>query len=82
MKGKYIGGRRWRKKGVVEVGGLHSRKRSRDPVSRKKKSVEKLATPLWLELNSGKNIHGTGTGMAAGAPVYWKGHAALCRCHN
>lgn len=52
------------------------------PLSRKKKSVEKLATPLRLELNSGENIHKAGTGMAAGAPVYWKGHAALCQCHN
>lgn len=53
------------------------------PVSRKKKSVEKLAIPLWLEVNSGgEKVHVAGKGMATGAPVHWKGCAALCRCLN
>lgn len=48
------------------------------PASRKKKTVEKLAIHLWLEIDSGgEKVHVAGKGMAAGAPAHWKDHSSL-----
>lgn len=78
VRGKCIAGRRWRKKGVVEVMAYTVGREVEPPMSRKKKSIEKVAIPLWWEVNlGGEKAHAAGKGMAAGALAHWKGHAAL-----
>lgn len=53
------------------------------PTSRKRKPVEKLAIPLWLEVNlGGEVIPVAGKAVSAGASAYRKGSADLCQDLN
>lgn len=48
------------------------------PASRNKKTVEKLAIHLWLEVDlGGEKVHVVGKGMAAGPPAHWKDYSSL-----
>lgn len=68
----------------MEVDGLQvGREAEPSRLGKKKKSVEKLAIPLQLEVNlGGEEVHVAGEWVARGALVHWKDCAAPCQCLN